>query len=163
MNKFYTTTLLTLFICYNQLDASNPKVSDILLLTHKAALGFEQLVAEESQARNQIHADVAHAERLGIIELIRSKIDLTDILNDTNEQGHLPYDQAKLGAMNRYWFVETRKEYYKICDIFKEINAPSWVTLFPQPTDEQMKLEYEQAMASIVTPKPSKRDHLKKP
>ncbi|MDP3788034.1 MAG: hypothetical protein Q8Q60_01790 [Candidatus Chromulinivorax sp.] len=133
--------MFSLLIVCNQLDASYNNTN---------------------QKRNKLHDDVAHLDHEAILALIYSYRDLTEILNDKNEQGDTPYDQAKKGAMNHYWPANTRKHFYAICKIFTSLNAPSSIELIPQPNDEKMKLEYIRAINSIVTPKPSKKDHLKK-
>lgn len=148
MKLFYKTVIFSLLIACDQIDASNFK--------HTEFKGFLQQQTDEklNLRRNKLHEDVARLDRAAILTLIYSGIDLNEIFNDKNENGDTPYDQAKKGAMNRYWFVETRKEFYKICNIFNDNNAPSSIKLTPQPSDAIMKSEYEQAMNNIVTLKP---------
>ncbi len=153
MKSFLKILIFSLFIAYNQqnqLGASYLKTFDLL---DKNNVPIPK--------RNKLHEDVAHLDHEAILALIHSYRDLTEILNDKNELGDTPYDQAKKGAMNHYWPAHTRKHFYAICKIFTSINAPSSIELVPQPNDERMKLEYITAMNSIVRLKPSKKDHLK--
>ncbi len=176
MNLLYKIFILSLFIACNQLDASASKFFrdslDLFMFTGAVAVEFIALSERDnsqnvnttniSPKRNKLHEDVAKLDHEAIIHLIKLSYVITDTVNESlsnkNEKGETPYDQAKKGAMNRYWPPSTRKQFYAMCKIFETANneykeyihAPSSIELAPQPNYETMRREYEAAMASIV-------------